>query len=140
DTLRQRPDVRAAEARVMADIARVTQAGARRYPQFALSGSIGADVFTGALSGGTSFVSSIAGSIFQTVFDRGRLRQQLEIQSAIQEQAVANYDSTILRALEEVEDAIVAFEKSRERLASLQAAAEAANNARLLRSEEHTSE
>lgn len=132
DTLRQRPDVRAAEARVMADIARVTQAGARRYPQFALSGSIGADVFTGALSGGTSFVSSIAGSIFQTVFDRGRLRQQLEIQSAIQEQAVANYDSTILRALEEVEDAIVAFEKSRERLASLQAAAEAANNARLL--------
>jgi len=77
-------------------------------------------------------VSSVAGTVLQTVFDSGRVRQQIEIQSAVQEQAVASYDATVLLALEEVENALVSFETSRQRLASLEAAEDAANNAALL--------
>jgi outer membrane protein, multidrug efflux system len=132
ETLRQRPDVRAAEERIAAEVARVDQANRRQYPQFSLSGSIGVEVLSGALTGGTSLLASAAGSVLQTVFDSGRIRQQIELQSAVQEQAIASYDATVLLALEEVENALVAFEKNRLRLASLLEAQEAANNAALL--------
>jgi outer membrane protein TolC len=132
ETLRQRPDVRAAEDRVVGETARVEQSSRRRYPQFSLSGSIGTEILSGALTGGTSLVSSVAGSVLQTIFDGSRIRQQIEVQSAVQEQAVASYDATVLLALEEVENALVSFEKSRQRLASLEAAEDAANNAALL--------
>jgi outer membrane protein, multidrug efflux system len=132
ETLRQRPDVRAAEERIVAEVARVGQANRRQYPQFSLTGSIGVEILSGALTGGTSLLGSVTGSVLQTVFDRGRIRQQIELQSAVQEQAVASYDATVLLALEEVENALVAFEKNRLRLASLSAAQEAANNAALL--------
>lgn len=132
ETLRQRPDVRAAEQRIIAETARLQQAGVRRYPQFSLAGSLGVDVLTGAATGGATLVSSLAASVLQTVFDGGRIRQQIAVQSAVQEQAVASYESTVLTALQEVESALVAFEKSRVRLASLATAAEAAANAALL--------
>jgi len=138
DTLRQRPDVRAAEQRIVAETSRLAQAETRRYPQFSLSGSIGVEVVRGALTGGTSLVASAAGSVLQTVFDGGRIRQQIEIQSAVQEQAMVSYEATVLTALEEVENALVSLEKSRQRLSSLDAAAEASANAALLARNQYT--
>lgn len=132
DTLRQRPDIRAAEQRVLAETARLTQADTRRYPRFALSGTVGAEVLSGAITGGTSLVSSLAASLAQTLFDHGRIRQQIAIQSAVQEQAVASYEAVVLTALEDVENALVSFEGSRQRLASLEEAATAARDAALL--------
>lgn len=132
DALRQRPDVRAAEHRVIAETARLAQADTGRYPRFGLSGSIGADTLVGIATGGTSLVTSLASSVLQTLFDGGRIRQQIAIQSAVQEQAVANYEGVVLIALEDVENALVAFETSRQRLASLSAAADASANAALL--------
>jgi outer membrane protein, multidrug efflux system len=132
DTLRQRPDVRAAEQRVVAESARLAQANTTRYPQFSLSGSVGIEVITSALTGGTWLVASAAASVLQTIFDGGRIRQQIAIQNAVQERAVVSYEATVLTALEDVENALVAFEKSRQRLTSLTAAADAANNAALL--------
>jgi outer membrane protein, multidrug efflux system len=142
ETLRQRPDVRAAEQRVVAETLRIDQSRGARFPRFNLSGSIGTEILTragsevvaGALTSGASLISSVAGSVVQTIFDRGRVRQQIEIQTAIQEQAVASYDATVLLALEDVENALVAFDKSRQRLRSLEAAEEAATNAALLAS------
>lgn len=138
ETLRQRPDVRAAEQRIAAETARLAQANTSRYPQFSLSGSVGIEVITGALTGGTSLVASTAASVLQTMFDGGRIRQQIAIQSAVQEQAVVSYETTVLTALEEVENALVAFEKSRQRLTSLSAAADAASNAALLARSQYT--
>jgi len=132
ETLRQRPDVRAAEQRILAETARLTQAKAARYPSFSLRGSLGTDVVTGALTGGTSFVASLIGSVAQTIFDAGRIRQQIEIQGAAQEQAVISYESTVLAALEDVENALVALEQDRQRLAALTTAVEASRNAALL--------
>lgn len=138
ETLRQRPDVRAAEQRVVAETARLVQAETQRYPQFGLSGSVGVEIISGALSGGTSLVASAAASVFQTVFDGGRIRQQIVIQGAVQEQAIASYEATVLTALEEVENALVSLEKSRERLSSLAAAAEASTNAAILARSQYT--
>lgn len=137
DTLRQRPDVRGAEQRVIAATARVTEAAARRYPQFSLSGSVGVEMVTGALTGGTSLAASAAESVFRTIFDGGRIRQQIAVQSAAQEQAVVSYEATALTALEDVENALVAFDSSRRRIESLTAAANAANTAAQLSQQQY---
>jgi outer membrane protein, multidrug efflux system len=132
ETLRQRPDVRAAEQRIVAETARLAQKKAAWYPSFSLRGSLGTDVVTGVVTGGTSVVTSLVASVAQTIFDGGRIRQQVAIQSAVQEQAVASYEAAVLTALEEVENALVSLEQLRLRLAELTTAAEAARNAALL--------
>lgn len=132
DVLRQRPDLKAAEARIVAETARAGAARAERYPQFSLSGSLGIQVLKGAGSGGTSLITSMAGNVLQPLFNRGRIRQQIEAQTAVQEQAIVTYESTVLTALRDVESALVALEASRQRLAALQEAANAATAAELL--------
>jgi NodT family efflux transporter outer membrane factor (OMF) lipoprotein len=138
DTLRHRPDVRAAEARIAAETARISKERAARYPTLNLTASIGMEALTGALTGGTSALSALASSFSQSLFDGGRIRQNVEIQSAVQQQAVVKYESTVLTALKEVENALVAFSKNRERLASLTTAAEAARNAATLAQNRYT--
>jgi outer membrane protein TolC len=81
----------------------------------------------------------LLGSVAATVFDAGRLRWQVEIQSAIQEQALASYESTVLTALEDVENALAALAYSRERQAALNSAAEAVRNAALLAHDRYAS-
>jgi len=132
ETLRQRPDVRAAEQRVIAETARVAGAKADRFPRFSLSGSIGSEIVKQTLTGGTSLVASATTSVAQALFDGGRIRQQIAAQSAVLDQRLASYESTVLTALEEVENALVSFEKSRSRLESLRSAELAAQNAALL--------
>jgi outer membrane protein, multidrug efflux system len=139
ETLRQRPDVRTAEERIVAETARLAQAKTSRYPRFTLSGSIGTEILTGALTGGASLARSVAGSVVQTLFDGGRIREQIAVQTAVQEQAVSSYDATVLVALEEVENALVSFEKTRQRLESLAAASTAASDAALLARNQYTS-
>jgi NodT family efflux transporter outer membrane factor (OMF) lipoprotein len=130
DTLRQRPDVRAAEHDLAAETARVGVAEAARYPSLALSGSIGLEALTlGALDSGDAGVSSLLGGITAPVFDAGRLRSQVEIQDARREQAQVAYEQAVLGALEEVENALVAVSRSRERATALAAAVESARSA-----------
>lgn len=133
EALRQRPDVRAAERRLAAETARIGQATAARYPNFRLSGSIGLEALTlGALGGSDAVARSLLGSVATTIFDGGRLRQQVEIQTAVQQQALIAYEAAVLTALEDVENALVSLANSRGRQAALSNAAEAARNAALL--------
>lgn len=133
DVLRQRPDLIATERSLAAETARVGQRLAQRFPSLSLSGSFGWQAYSlGALGGSASLVRSVAGSLAATLFDGGRLRSAVEIQSAVQEQALLNYESSVLSALEEVENALVAHAMARERLDARQAAAESAGNAALL--------
>ncbi len=130
DVLRQRPDVRAAEWTLAAETARVGTAIAALYPSFSLSGSLGVEGITlAAMTHGGSTVSSLVASVAQTIFAGGRLRQQVKIQTAIQEAALATYESTVLTALEDVENALVSLSRNRERYEFLQAADEAARGA-----------
>jgi outer membrane protein, multidrug efflux system len=133
ETLRQRPDVRAAELLATAAIARVAQAEAARWPTFKLSGSLGLNALTlGSLSNGASVVSALLAGVSWPVFDGGATRAQVRAQQAALDQARAQYRAAVLTALKDVEDALVALRGNRERLLSLQDAAEAAGNAALL--------
>lgn len=130
DTLRQRPDLRAAERAVAAATARVGVAEAARYPGFRLSGSLDVEALTlGALDNGGASASSLLGSITVPLFDAGRRRSQVEVQDAQREQALVSYEKTLLAALQEVENALVALVRNRERSAALAVATDAAHSA-----------
>ncbi|QBM26693.1 efflux transporter outer membrane subunit [Hydrogenophaga pseudoflava] len=133
ETLHQRPDVRTAEHRISAALARVTAADAARYPSIRLGGSLGLSALTlGTLTDGASVVRSLLASVSAPLLDGGAAKAQVRAQEAALEQARASYASTVLTALQDVEDALVAIQGDRERLARLQTAAEAAVNAELL--------
>jgi NodT family efflux transporter outer membrane factor (OMF) lipoprotein len=133
ETLRQRPDVRAAEFQVSAAAARVSQADAARLPNFKLGGNLGLSALTlGALTDGASLVAGVLASLSIPVFDAGASQAQLRAQQAAMDQANMAYQATVLTALSEVEDALVALQGDRERLLRLQAAYQSADIAALL--------
>ncbi|MET4577825.1 efflux transporter outer membrane subunit [Ottowia thiooxydans] len=133
DTLRQRPDVRQTEAQVQAAWARVNVADAARYPSLRLSGSIGLQALTvGSLFNSASALGSLLAGLTQPIFDGGAIAGRLQAQQAALEQSRAAYVSSVLNALQDVENALSSLKSDRERIVSLNAAAAAANNANLL--------
>lgn len=140
ETLRQRPDVRAAELQAAAAVARVAQADAARLPSFKLSGSLGLNALTlGSLVNGSAVVGSLLAGVSWPVFDGGAARAQVRVQQAVLEQAQEAYQAAVLAALKDVEDALVAIRGDRDRLVRLQNAAEAAGNAALLARQRYSS-
>jgi multidrug efflux system outer membrane protein len=140
DTLRQRPDVRAAEAKVNAAFYRVAQADAQRYPKFQLGGSLGLSAMTlGSLTNGSSVVASLLASMAAPIFDGGAARAQVRAQQAALLQAGAGYDAAVLTALKDVEDALTALANDRLRLQSLRTAASSAQTAAVLASQRYRS-
>jgi outer membrane protein TolC len=138
--LRQRSDVRAAEFQVSAAAARVSQADAARLPRFNLGGSLGLGALTlGALTNGASVAAAFVASVSLPLFDAGAADAQLRAQQAALFQANTVYQATVLTALTEVEDALVALRGDRERLLRLQNAFEAADMAALLANERYRS-
>ena len=129
DLLRRRPDIRQAERQLAAQIARVGVATADLYPKFTLNGSIGLESFS--LSNPSSGVLTLTGgpSVTWAIFKGGAIRQEIEIQSALQEQALIKYQAVILDALKEVENAIVAYVEVQQRAKALSEATVAAKDA-----------
>jgi multidrug efflux system outer membrane protein len=126
DLLRRRPDVRQAEEELAAQTARIGVATADLYPKFTLSGSIGLETLSlKNLSSGTVAFSG-GPSITWAIFKGGAIRQNIKLQSALQEEALVHYESIILGALEEVENALRAYIETQERRKSLSDATRAA--------------
>jgi len=127
DIMRQRPDVRKAERELAAQTAQVGVATAELYPKFKLNGTIGLDAFSLGnlfLSGNTNY--SFGPSITIPLFAGGSIRKNIEVQSAIQEQYLIVYESAVLSALEEVENALVAYAEEQSRRQALSTATKAA--------------
>lgn len=141
DTLRQRPDVGTAGHRLAAALSRLDQAEAARYPSLQISGSVGLSALTlsGLGSGGATLANALLASISMPLFDGGATRARIEAQDAAVEQARIAYESAVLTALQDVEDALVSLRGDRERLKKLQVAAEAAANAELLARQRYSS-
>jgi outer membrane protein TolC len=105
-------------------------AEAARYPGFNLSGSLGLEALSlSALDSGAASTSALRGGVTAPIFNAGRLRSQVEIQDAVREQARVAYEQSVLSALHEVENALVALARNGERTEALAIAAESANNA-----------
>jgi NodT family efflux transporter outer membrane factor (OMF) lipoprotein len=133
DVLRQRPDLIAAERTLAAETARVGQKLSKRFPSLTLSGSL--SWYTFASAGMSTAIQSIGASLGTTLFDAGRLRAAVDIQSAVQEQALVSYQNSVLTALEEVENALKSYAAGHERVEARRAAAASARNAAQLASQ-----
>ena len=132
EALRQRPDVRQAERQLAGQTARIGVATADLYPKFSLSGSIGIEASSlGNLSSDYTRTLSFGPRITWKIFDAGAVRRNIEAQSAIRDQSLYQYESKILSALEEVENALTNYVNEQFRQQSLleanQAAAAAAD-------------
>ena len=106
NSLRQRPDLRAAEYQIQAASLRVGQAKADLKPSFSLGGSLslGSLSIADLLDSG-SLARSLLASVSAPIFDGGKLKQQVEVKDAAREQAVAAYQKTLLAALQDVANA-----------------------------------
>lgn len=130
ETLRQRPDVRAAARAVEAAAARTSAAERARFPSLNLTGSLGVDALeAGKLFSPESTVASLLGSLTAPIFASGKIQQTIRVQGALQKQALISYESTVLTALSEVENALVSVQRNTERLAILDTAVTAAREA-----------
>jgi NodT family efflux transporter outer membrane factor (OMF) lipoprotein len=120
DLLRRRPDVRRAERELAQAAALTDEATADLYPKITLGASIGtAAMQAGDLGASASRTWSVGGSLFAPIFQGDRLRAAVRASDARQDAAVEGYRRTVLGALSEVEDALVAVSRERERHQSL---------------------
>ena len=116
ELLERRPDVVAAERRVAAAFNRIHEAKAARLPTIALTGSvssISSDLFV--LQDHSNPVWSLGGNLLAPIYRGGALKTQVEIRTAEQKQAIAEYAAVGLRAFGEVEGALAAEIAARER-------------------------
>jgi NodT family efflux transporter outer membrane factor (OMF) lipoprotein len=132
DLLRRRPDVQAAGLSAASYSALIGVAKAQMYPAFSLSGDFGyasdnqrnnslGDLFNWQ----NRVVNAGAGVVFP-VFNYGRLVNQVRVQDAQFEQALLNYQNTVLTAQQEVETGLANFTGQQSALVSLNLAAVAA--------------
>lgn len=113
--LERRPDIAEAEQKLISTNAQIGVAKAAFFPQINLTGSFGSqslvfsDLFIGAAR-----IWSLGPSVTVPLFNAGRLRSNLEVKRALQEQALITYEQTIQQAFLEVEDSLLAHQKYRE--------------------------
>ena len=131
DTLRQRPDVRAAERALAGATARIGVAQTQLYPSLGISGNIGTNA-TSIKSLFDIITGGVFANVAQVIFDGGRLASQVRSQRAATDAAFAAYKQSVLTALEDVENAMASLNSARQRKAEFATAFDASNNAALL--------
>jgi multidrug efflux system outer membrane protein len=131
DLLRRRPDIRQAERQLAAASAQIGAATAQLYPQFSITGLLGLDSSDlRHLPEWSSRYYSVAPGVSWPILDWTRLRAAVRVADEQQAQALLAYQTAVLRALRDVEDALVQYGRERERHAGLAEAAALAREAR----------
>ena len=131
DTLRQRPDVRAAERALAGATARIGVAQAQLLPALNISGNVGTSALsTGGL--GDVITGGLFGALSQLIFDGGRRLAAVRSQRAAAEGALAAYRQAVLTALEDVENGVVSLKSAGDRQAAIADGLESANIAAIL--------
>lgn len=106
--LERRPDIRQASNQLAAQTARIGVAEALRFPTLSLTGSLGlaSNDLSGFLSTDNK-VWGISADLLGPIFDAGRGKSRVEAEKARTEQLLNNYQLTVLRSFQEVEDALI---------------------------------
>ena len=129
ELLRRRPDIHAAELNAAAESARIGVAEADLYPRFYLLGDVGVQSSDVAKLFAPHSLFFTAGPGFQwSILNYGRITNNVRAQDARFQQALVNYEDTVLSAAREVEDALIAFLKAQESAVSSQKSVEAAQS------------
>jgi multidrug efflux system outer membrane protein len=126
DLLRRRPDMRRAERQVAAATARIGVAVADLFPKLSLTGTLGLQSnLLADLPLGSSRFWSVGPTLSWPIFDAGRIRANIQVQNAREEQRLTQYEQVVLTALEDVENALVAYSREQTRGSILAEAVEA---------------
>jgi outer membrane protein TolC len=140
ELLRRRPDVRSAELNAIAQCDRIGIAKADLFPTFNLLGSVGTRTIStsGASSGIGSilglfplgaFIWTAAANLFWPILNYPKILNNVRVEDARFQQALFNFQNTVLRAAQEVEDGITGFLTEQEAVVSAQKAVAAAESA-----------
>lgn len=128
--LRRRPDIRAAERRLAGATARIGVAVGDLFPKVTLNGSVGYEAPTFAQFGTRDAqFFSFGPSITWAAFDLGRVRARIFSARAQTDAALANYEGSVLSALEDTEGALIGYGRAQRRRDSLLVAAKASDKA-----------
>jgi outer membrane protein, multidrug efflux system len=110
ELLKRRPDVRAAERRIAAANARIGIARADLYPHFSLTGVAGLEsLYFSSFGNGSSGYYQIGPGVTWRIFDAGKIRFEVQAESARTAAATAVYERSVLNAFRDVETALVSY-------------------------------
>ncbi len=132
DLLRRRPDIRSAEYRAAAQCAEIGVAKADLFPVFSLNGMYGylstnmGRNSLGDINHASSRQYTVGPGITWNVLSYGRITNNVRVQDARFQQLIISYQSTVLKAQQEVEDGLTAFLRAQERAEFLTRSVEAA--------------
>ena len=130
ELLERRPDVREAEAQLVAANANIKVARAAFFPSISLTASGGFESFAlSSFLSPASTIYSLAASLTQPIFEGGRLRGQLAYSQARYEELLQNYQKAVISAFSNVEDALAATRRTAEQQESQQVAVAKARRA-----------
>jgi multidrug efflux system outer membrane protein len=126
--LAERPDIRAAGEEVKYRAALKDLAFADYYPKISVSALLGLESSKiSNLVQGRSVVGNLAAGITAPIFDFGRIKARVKNADAVTEEALLNYEKTVLTAFTEVESAVNAIETNRKYFIALQKAYKSAS-------------
>ena len=106
DLLQRRPDIRAAEARLMSANANINVSVADRFPTLTLNGSLRSGGDLDEILDIDNIIASLTADLLLTVFDAGRGSRLVSLRRAEAEELAQSYVTTVLAAVAEVEDAL----------------------------------
>lgn len=133
DTIRQRPDVRESAWKVSSALAELDASKARRYPSLNLNGTIGINSLAAEkIFRPEKTAADLIVGVTGPIFDAGRIKADIEARGAALDGALQDYRGSVLTALSEVEDSLIACRRSAERLTILEKAVAAAREAATL--------
>ena len=126
ELLRRRPDIRRAERQLAAATAQIGVAVANLFPKLSLTGAFGyqSAKSSNLFSPGSQFWNAGPG-LTLPLFSGGQIRGNIQVQTALQKQALATYENTVLTALQDVENSVVACAEAQAARASLARAVQA---------------
>jgi outer membrane protein, multidrug efflux system len=126
DLLLRRPDIRSAERKLAATTARIGEAKADFFPKFSLTGDIGLTSIRASdwWTAGSRFWSA-GPTVVWPIFESGRIRSNVHLQTAKEEEAFSQYQQSILVAFEDVSGSLTAYAKEQIRRRSLSQSVEA---------------
>ena len=130
DLLRRRPDILQAEQDLIAATANIGVAQATRFPQLSLTGALGiANPQLNSFAPGVAFTQFASASIAGPLLNATSLGYQVQVAEARTRQASLQYEKAIVTAFREVEDALIATQKTREQRVAQEAQVSALRSA-----------
>lgn len=125
ELVQRRPDIRSAEAQLHAATADIGVATADFYPHITLTGNVGLQAMQfNQLGSWGSHLYSFGPGLTLPIFEGGRLRGQLALKKAQQQEASIHFQSTVLKAWHEVDDAMVDYDTYQRQRRQLQTVVE----------------